>query len=134
MPIIMALEPAGSLPGDRTERDAPILTGVRLVMIADAGETTALVTELGDLDLALDDLGQLFAVENDRARLALEGLEEDGADLHRLDGMLAQCALTHCGTVRPRCECIGRRGEDGAGESQMPLPLRDFLLGRRFSV
>ena len=90
MPIIMALEPAGSLPGDRTERDAPILTGVRLVMIADAGETTARMTELGELDLALDDLGQLFAVENDRARLALEGLEEDGADLHRLDGMLAR--------------------------------------------
>ena len=26
-------------------------------MIADAGETTALMTELGDLDLALDELG-----------------------------------------------------------------------------
>ena len=59
-------------------------------MIADAGETTALITELGELDLALDKLGQLFAVENDRARLALERLEEDGADLDRLDGMLAQ--------------------------------------------
>ena len=59
-------------------------------MIADAGETTALMTELGDLDLALDELGQLFAVENDRARLALERLEQDGADLERLDGMLAQ--------------------------------------------
>ena len=59
-------------------------------MISNAGETTALMTELGELDLALDDLGQLFAVENDRARLALEGLEEDGADLHRLDGMLAR--------------------------------------------
>ncbi len=59
-------------------------------MIADAGETTALMTELGELDLALDELGQLFAVENDRARLALERLEEDGADLHRLDGMLAR--------------------------------------------
>ena len=59
-------------------------------MIADAGETTALMTELGELDLALDELGQLFAVENDRSRLALERLEEDGADLHRLDGMLAR--------------------------------------------
>ena len=59
-------------------------------MIVDAGETTALMTELGELDLTLDELGQLFAVENDRARLALERLEEDGADLHRLDGMLAR--------------------------------------------
>ena len=59
-------------------------------MIADAGETTALMTELGELDPALDELGQLFAVENDRARLALERLEEDGADLQRLDGMLAE--------------------------------------------
>ena len=59
-------------------------------MIADAGKTTALMTELGELDLALDELGQLFAVENDRARLVLERLEEDGADLDRLDGMLAQ--------------------------------------------
>ena len=40
--------------------------------------------------MALDGLGQLFAVENDRARLALERLEEDGADLDRLDGMLAR--------------------------------------------
>ena len=31
-------------------------------MIADAGETTALMTELGELDLALDELGQRFAV------------------------------------------------------------------------
>ena len=59
-------------------------------MIADAGETKALMTELEELDLALDELGQLFAVENDRARLVLERLEEDGADLHRLDGMLAR--------------------------------------------
>ena len=59
-------------------------------MIANAGETTALMVELGELDLALDELGQLFAVENDRTRLALERLEEDGADLDRLDGMLAQ--------------------------------------------
>ena len=59
-------------------------------MIADAGETRALMTELGELDLALDELGQLFTVENDRARLVLERLEEDGADLHRLDGMLAR--------------------------------------------
>ena len=58
-------------------------------MIADAGETTALMMELGELDLALDELGQLFAVENDWTRLALERLEEDGADLERLDGMLA---------------------------------------------
>ena len=52
-------------------------------MIADAGETTALMTELGELNLVLDELGQLFAVEDDGARLALERLEEDGADLHR---------------------------------------------------
>ena len=54
-------------------------------MIAHAGETTALMTELKELDLALDELGQLFAVEDDQARLALERLEEDGADLGRLD-------------------------------------------------
>lgn len=59
-------------------------------MIADAGETTALMAELVELDLALDGLGRLFAIEDGRARLALERLEEDGADLHRLDGMLAQ--------------------------------------------
>ena len=87
-------------------------------MIANAGETTALMTELGELDLALDELGQLFAVENEQARLAVARLEEDGADLDRLDGMLAQCALAHRalahrGTVRPRCEWIGRRAKSG---------------------
>ena len=59
-------------------------------MIADAGETTALTTELEELDLALGELGQLFAMENDRARLALDRLAEDGAVLHRLGGMLAR--------------------------------------------
>ena len=59
-------------------------------MIADAGGTTALRAALDKLDLALDELGRLFGVENDRARLALQGLEEDGAELHRLDGMLAE--------------------------------------------
>ena len=88
-------------------------------MIANAGETTALMMELG----------RQFAVEDDQARLALAHLEADGAGLDWSDGMLA-----HCGTVRPRCECIGRRGEDGAYESQMPLPFRDLLLGRGFSV
>ena len=109
-------------------------------MIADAGETTALTTELGELDLALDELGQLFAVENDQSRLALGRLEEDGAGLDRSGGMLlaqralAQRALAHRGTVRPRCECIGRRGADGVDESQLPLPLRDFLSGWGVSV
>ena len=103
-------------------------------MIADAGETTALMTELGELDLALEELGQLFTVEDDRARQALARLEEDGVDLDRSDGMLAQCALAQRGTVRPRSECIGRCGEDGMDESQLPLPLRDSLPGWRFSV
>ena len=85
--------PAGSLAGVRTELDAAnadIDGEVRLAMIADAGETTALRRDLGELDLALDGLGQLFAVENDRARLALERLEEDGADLIRLEGMQSE--------------------------------------------
>ena len=93
MAIIMALESAGSLAGVRTEldaADADIDAEVRLVMIANAGETTALMTELGELDLALEELGQLFAVENEQARRALERLEEDGADLIRLDGMLSE--------------------------------------------
>ena len=45
---------------------------------------------LGELDLDLDELGRLFVVENDRARLVLERLAEDGCDLDRLDGMLAE--------------------------------------------
>lgn len=42
------------------------------------------------MDGSLDELGELFTVEDDRARLAPERLEEDDADLHRLDGMLAE--------------------------------------------
>ena len=59
-------------------------------MPAEEIEPTALLVALEELDGSLDELGQLFAVENDRARLALERLEEDGADLIRLDGMLTQ--------------------------------------------
>ncbi len=59
-------------------------------MIADAAETKALMTTLGELDLDLDELGQVFGVENDRARLALERLEGDSGELGRLDGMLVE--------------------------------------------
>ena len=93
-----------------------------------------MMTELGELNLALDELGRRLAVEDDWARLALERLEGDGADLDRSDGMLAQCALAHHGTVPARCERVGRRGEDGVDESQLPLPSRDCRPGWRFSV
>ena len=59
-------------------------------MIADAGETAALMAALEELDLDLDELGRLFGVENDRARLALERLEGDSCEIDRLDGMLAE--------------------------------------------
>ena len=61
-----------------------------MVIPAEEVEQAALLGALEELDPALDELGQLFAVENDRAVLALERLEEDGTDLDRLDGMLAE--------------------------------------------
>ena len=59
-------------------------------MIADAGETAELKAALDEMDLDLDELGQVFGVENDRARLALERLEGDSGELGRLDGMLVE--------------------------------------------
>ena len=59
-------------------------------MIADPGETAELKAALDELDLDLDELGQVFGVENDRARLALERLEGDSGELDRLDGMLVE--------------------------------------------
>ena len=38
----------------------------------------------------MDELGQVFCLENDRARLGLERLEEDGVELDQLDGMLVR--------------------------------------------
>ena len=59
-------------------------------MPAEEVEQAALLAALEELDGSLDELGELFAVEDDRARLALERLEEDGADLDRLDEMLLE--------------------------------------------
>ena len=59
-------------------------------MIAGAGETAELKAALGELDLDVDELGQVFGFENDRTRLGLERLEEDGVELDQLDGMLVR--------------------------------------------
>ena len=61
-----------------------------VILPAEEIEQTALLVALEELDGSLDELRRLFAVEDDRARLALERLEEEGADLHRLDGMQAR--------------------------------------------
>ena len=57
----------------------------------DVGEPAMMVElgELGELDIALDALRQLFDAEDGEARSALLRLEEDGADLVRLDEMLS---------------------------------------------
>ena len=52
-------------------------------MIANAADTTKLMTALEELDLDLDELGQLFGVENDQARLALERFEPGNAGRDR---------------------------------------------------
>ena len=50
----------------------------------------AMMVELEELDLALDELRQRFDVEDGKARSALRRLEEDGADFVRLDEMLSR--------------------------------------------
>ena len=53
-------------------------------------EQAALVAALEELDSSLDEFRELFDAENEKTRLALWCLEEDGADLNRLGGMLAR--------------------------------------------
>ena len=63
--------------------------GLQVIMPVEDVEQTALVAALGELDASLDELRELFNAENEKTRLSLRGLEEDGADLIRLAGMLA---------------------------------------------
>ena len=52
-------------------------------------EQATLLAALEELDVSLDELRELFEAEDGNVCLALQRLEEDGADLVRLDGMLA---------------------------------------------
>ena len=54
----------------------------------DAGKP-ALIAELGELDVALDELRKLFEDEDRQAQLELQRLEADDADLARLGSMLS---------------------------------------------
>ena len=58
-------------------------------MVTDDAGKPALAVELDELDLALDELRQLFDAEDGEARLALQRLEADDADLARLGFMLS---------------------------------------------
>ena len=58
-------------------------------MPAENVEQAPLMTALEELDVSLDELQGLFDDEDGKARLALRRLEEDGADLVRLDEMLS---------------------------------------------
>ena len=58
-------------------------------MPAEKVEQATLLAALEELDASLDELQGLFDDEDGKARLALRGLEEDGADLVRLDEMLS---------------------------------------------
>ena len=58
-------------------------------MSTDPTRSTMLLVELEELGLALDGLEGLFAAEDERARGALLGLEEDRDDLERLASMLS---------------------------------------------
>ena len=61
----------------------------RVVMATGYVGKPAMIVELEELDLALDELRQLFDAEDGEVRSALQRLEEDGADLARLDEMLS---------------------------------------------
>ena len=61
----------------------------RVVMATGYVGKPAMIVELEELDLALDELRQLFDAEDGEVRSALRRLEEDGADLARLDEMLS---------------------------------------------
>ena len=58
-------------------------------MPAENVEQATLMTALEELDVSLDELQGLFDDEDGKARLALRRLEEDGADLVRLEEMLS---------------------------------------------
>ena len=58
-------------------------------MPAENVEQATLMTALEELDVSLAELRGLFDDEDGKARLALRRLEEDGADLVRLDEMLS---------------------------------------------
>ena len=51
-------------------------------------ESSKLIAELEELDTASDGLQEQVALENGRARLALQHLDEDSADFDQLDSML----------------------------------------------
>ena len=58
-------------------------------MAVEEVEEATLAAELEELDASLDELRELFDADGEMTRLALRRLEEDGADLLRLDEMLA---------------------------------------------
>ena len=59
-------------------------------MHAENVEQATLMAALEELDGPLDELQELFEAEDGKSRLALQRLEEDGADLVRLDEMLSE--------------------------------------------
>ena len=59
-------------------------------MPAENVEPATLMAALEELDVSLHELRELFEAEDRSSRLALQRLEEDGADLVRLDAMLAE--------------------------------------------
>ena len=61
-------------------------------MPAEDVELATLMAALEELDVSLHELRELFEAEAGNSRLALQRLEEDGADLVGLAGMLAGLA------------------------------------------
>ena len=59
-------------------------------MSAENVEQAMLMAALEELDGSLDELQELLEAEDGKNRLALQRLEEDGADLVRLDEMLSE--------------------------------------------
>ena len=59
-------------------------------MHAENVEQATLMAALEELDGPLDELQELLEAEDGKSRLALQRLEEDGADLVRLDEMLSE--------------------------------------------
>ena len=57
-------------------------------MAPHTAESSKLIAELEELDTALDGLQEQVALENGRARLALQHLDEDSADFDQLESML----------------------------------------------
>ena len=102
----------GAAGGLRRTRLPEVDDGTRIAMGTGDVDKPAMMVELEELDLALDELRQVFDAEDGKARLVLRRLGEDGADLARLDEMLSGW--------RDEVDVFSTLGLDGSEEFHLP--------------